>query len=527
MLEPAALDFASSVQERWDETDYLAALDRGKEAIVDGEVFQVVISRRFEMECGADPLDVYRVLRNTNPSPYMYIFSLEDADGREYSIVGSSPEALVTVTGEEVITHPIAGSRPRGKTVEADKALAEELLADEKERAEHLMLVDLSRNDLSKVCVAGTVDVTQFMEVERFSHIMHLVSTVVGKLAPTAKAYDVLKATFPAGTLSGAPKPRALRLLDELEPHRRGIYGGVVGYLDFAGDMDMAIAIRSALLREGRAYVQAGGGIVADSVNPTEALETVNKAAAPLRAVHTAGSLQQHHGRTRCPAPGQPDASRRPAQAAEPDGSGESRQAPRAPGWARKSTLVLVIAVLALAVFGTTTQTWLTVHLDPRPAGPGRSSQNGLQVQGSKAATTVTALALVALAGGLAASIAGRIARWIITAIIVLAAVGIVTAAATVLADPLAAAQGPSPPPPAISGSSVQVARHRVPRRSPSSPVPCWRLAALLIVPAGRFWKAPHQVRRRRHRRRAGRARRQPADEIDSWDRLSRGDDPT
>jgi anthranilate synthase component 1 len=291
VLEPAALDFASSVQERWDEPAYLAALDRGKEAIVDGEVFQVVISRRFEMECGASPLDVYRVLRNTNPSPYMYIFSLEDADGREYSIVGSSPEALVTVTGDDVITHPIAGSRPRGKTVETDKALAEELLTDEKERAEHLMLVDLSRNDLSKVCVAGSVDVTQFMEVERFSHIMHLVSTVVGRLAPTAKAYDVLKATFPAGTLSGAPKPRALRLLDELEPHRRGIYGGVVGYLDFAGDMDMAIAIRSALLREGRAYVQAGGGIVADSVNPTEALETVNKAAAPLRAVHTAGSL--------------------------------------------------------------------------------------------------------------------------------------------------------------------------------------------------------------------------------------------
>jgi len=291
VLAPAALDFASSVQERWDEAEYLAALDRGKEAIVDGEVFQVVISRRFEMECKASALDVYRVLRNTNPSPYMYIFSLEDAEGREYSIVGSSPEALVTVTGEEVITHPIAGSRPRGKTVEADKALAEELLADQKERAEHLMLVDLSRNDLSKVCVAGTVDVTQFMEVERFSHIMHLVSTVVGQLAPQAKAYDVLKATFPAGTLSGAPKPRALRLLDELEPHRRGIYGGVVGYLDFAGDMDMAIAIRSALLREGRAYVQAGGGIVADSVNPTEAMETVNKAAAPLRAVHTAGSL--------------------------------------------------------------------------------------------------------------------------------------------------------------------------------------------------------------------------------------------
>ncbi|KRE78701.1 anthranilate synthase component I [Arthrobacter sp. Soil763] len=303
VLTAPAADFAASVQERWDENDYLAALDRGKEAIVDGEVFQVVISRRFEMECGADPLDVYRVLRNTNPSPYMYLFNLEDATGRQYSIVGSSPEALVTVTGDEVITHPIAGSRPRGKTTEADKALAEELLADQKERAEHLMLVDLSRNDLSKVCVAGTVDVTQFMEVERFSHIMHLVSTVVGRLAPDATAYDVLKATFPAGTLSGAPKPRALRLLDELEPHRRGIYGGVVGYLDFAGDMDMAIAIRSALLREGRAYVQAGGGIVADSVNATEALETVNKAAAPMRAVHTAQSLRNITAAT-VPGPG-------------------------------------------------------------------------------------------------------------------------------------------------------------------------------------------------------------------------------
>jgi anthranilate synthase component 1 len=270
----------------------LKAVDRGKEAIVDGEVFQVVISRRFEMECNASALDVYRVLRNTNPSPYMYLYSFVDAHGLPYSIVGSSPEALVSVSGSEVITHPIAGSRPRGKSVEEDTFLAKDLLADPKERSEHLMLVDLSRNDLSKVCEPGTVDVTQFMEVERFSHIMHLVSTVVGTLSPHKSAYDVLAATFPAGTLSGAPKPRALRLLDELEPHRRGIYGGVVGYLDFAGDMDMAITIRSALLLDGMAYVQAGGGIVADSVNETEAQETVNKAAAPLRAVHAAASLR-------------------------------------------------------------------------------------------------------------------------------------------------------------------------------------------------------------------------------------------
>jgi len=292
VLQEPESSFADSVHERWDRNEYLKAIDRGKEAIVDGEVFQVVISRRFEMECSAPALDVYRVLRNTNPSPYMYLFSFEDANGGAYSVVGSSPEALVTVSGDEVITHPIAGSRPRGKTVEEDKFLAKDLLADAKERSEHLMLVDLSRNDLSKVCEPGTVDVTQFMEVERFSHIMHLVSTVVGTLAAGRSAYDVLAATFPAGTLSGAPKPRALRLLDELEPHRRGIYGGVVGYLDFAGDMDMAIAIRSALLKDGRAYVQAGGGIVADSVNETEAQETVNKAAAPLRAVYAAASLK-------------------------------------------------------------------------------------------------------------------------------------------------------------------------------------------------------------------------------------------
>ena len=291
VLQPAALDFASSVQERWDENEYLAALDRGKEAIVDGEVFQVVISRRFEMECGADPLDVYRVLRNTNPSPYMYIFSLEDAAGRQYSIVGSSPEALVTVTGEEVITHPIAGSRPRGKTVEADKALAEELLADQKERAEHLMLVDLSRNDLSKVCVAGSVDVTQFMEVERFSHIMHLVSTVVGRLAPTATAYDVLKATFPAGTLSGAPKIRAMEIIAELEPDRRGPYGGAVGYFGFDGNLDCCITIRTCFFAGNQTHVQAGAGLVADSVAESEFEETVNKAKGMIKALALARGL--------------------------------------------------------------------------------------------------------------------------------------------------------------------------------------------------------------------------------------------
>ena len=250
-----------------------------------------MVSQRFEVDTTADALDIYRVLRLTNPSPYMYLYSLQDAHGKDYSIVGSSPEALVTVNGDHVVTHPIAGSRPRGANHQDDVQHEKNLLADQKERAEHLMLVDLSRNDLSKVCVPGSVEVTQFMEVERFSHIMHLVSNVVGKLADGHDGYDVLAATFPAGTLSGAPKPRALQLLDEFEPYRRGIYGGVVGYLDFAGDMDMAIAIRSALIKGNRAYVQAGGGIVADSDLDAEALETINKSAAPLRAVWAAGTM--------------------------------------------------------------------------------------------------------------------------------------------------------------------------------------------------------------------------------------------
>jgi anthranilate synthase component 1 len=285
-------DLMKAVTHSWDEDSYRQAILRGKEAIVDGEVFQVVVSRRFELQTDADPLDVYRILRTTNPSPYMYLFNMEDTHGSRYSIVGSSPEALVTVNDRHVVTHPIAGSRPRGATYEDDLLFEKDLLADEKERAEHLMLVDLARNDLSKVCEPGTVEVSQFMEVERFSHIMHLVSNVVGRLSAGATSYDVLAATFPAGTLSGAPKPRALRLLDEMEPQRRGVYGGVVGYLDFAGDMDMAIAIRSALIKDGRAYVQAGGGIVADSDPEAESLESINKSAAPLRAVWAAGSMR-------------------------------------------------------------------------------------------------------------------------------------------------------------------------------------------------------------------------------------------
>ncbi|GAB6904065.1 anthranilate synthase component I [Kineosporia succinea] len=280
-------------RERTRREAYLDAVAAGKRAIVDGEVFQVVLSQRFDLDCPADAVEVYRVLRASNPSPYMYLYRTEDAVGRELAVVGSSPEALVKVTGGRAITHPIAGTRPRGATAGEDNDLAEELLADTKERAEHLMLVDLARNDLGKVCTAGTVEVVDFMEVERYSHVMHLVSTVEGQLAPGRSAYDVLRATFPAGTLSGAPKPRAMQLIDELEPVTRGIYGGVVGYLDVAGDMDFAIAIRTALLREGVAHVQAGAGIVADSVAEKEDEECRNKAAAVLRAVHVAATMQR------------------------------------------------------------------------------------------------------------------------------------------------------------------------------------------------------------------------------------------
>lgn len=271
--------------------EFEEAVRTGKEAIRDGEVFQVVVSQRLDLDCPASPLDVYRVLRTINPSPYMYYFQLRDAAGADFAVVGSSPETLVKVTDGQVVTFPIAGSRPRGTTPAHDAELAEELLADPKERAEHIMLVDLSRNDLVKVCEPTSVEVVELMAVKRYSHIMHICSTVVGRLRRGATALDAFTATFPAGTLSGAPKPRAIALIDELEPARRGIYGGTVGYFDFAGDMDMAIAIRTALIRAGRASVQAGGGIVADSVEALEYEESRNKAAAAVRAVQVAARL--------------------------------------------------------------------------------------------------------------------------------------------------------------------------------------------------------------------------------------------
>jgi anthranilate synthase component I len=280
------------VRRRFDRDAYLAAVETAQERIRAGDAFQVVVSQRFESDTDADALDVYRVLRATNPSPYMYLLRLTDAADRPFEIVGSSPEALVTVRDGVATTHPIAGTRWRGTDAEEDLLLEKDLLADEKERAEHLMLVDLGRNDLGRVCVPGTVKVHRFFDIERYSHVMHLVSTVSGRLRDDRSAFDAVAACFPAGTLSGAPKPKAMEIIEELEPTRRGLYGGIVGYLDFAGDADTAIAIRTGLLRDGVAHVQAGGGIVADSDPVAEDTEATNKARAVLAAVATAATLR-------------------------------------------------------------------------------------------------------------------------------------------------------------------------------------------------------------------------------------------
>jgi anthranilate synthase component 1 len=266
---------------------YKAAVETAKEHIRAGDAFQIVLSQRFSVDTDADPLDVYRTLRAKNPSPYMYLLRFDGLD-----VVGSSPEVLVKVDEGRALMHPIAGTKPRGATPEQDGQLAAELLADPKERAEHVMLVDLGRNDLGRVCAAGTVEVVDLLKIERYSHVMHLVSTVVGTVRPELSALDVLCACFPAGTLSGAPKVRAMEIIESLEPTRRGVYGGIIGYFDVAGDMDTAIAIRTVVLRDGRALVQAGAGIVADSDPATEDQECRNKAAAVLGALGAAATLR-------------------------------------------------------------------------------------------------------------------------------------------------------------------------------------------------------------------------------------------
>jgi len=269
-------DFVSGFTEQ----GYKQAVQRIKQYILDGDCMQVVLSQRLSIPFHAPPLDLYRALRGLNPSPYMYFVDMGD-----FHIVGSSPEILVRLEDGEVTVRPIAGTRRRGYTEEEDVALEEELLADPKELAEHLMLIDLGRNDAGRVSQIGTVQLTDKMLVERYSHVMHIVSNVVGKLQPDMSAMDVLRATFPAGTVSGAPKIRAMEIIDELEPIKRGVYSGAVGYLSWSGNMDTAIAIRTAVIKEGELHIQAGAGIVADSQPELEWKETMNKGRAIFRAV--------------------------------------------------------------------------------------------------------------------------------------------------------------------------------------------------------------------------------------------------
>ena len=256
------------------------AVKKAKEYIVDGDVMQVVLSQRLSIPFHSRPLNLYRALRSLNPSPYMYYLDLDD-----FYVVGSSPEILVHVENDVVTVRPIAGTRPRSDDEEKDKALELDLLADPKELAEHLMLIDLGRNDVGRIAQTGSVEVTEKMVVERYSHVMHIVSNVIGKIKPGISAVDVLRATFPAGTVSGAPKIRAMEIIDELEPVKRGVYSGAVGYLSWSGNMDTAIAIRTAVIKDEMLHIQAGAGIVYDSVPRNEWDETMNKGRAVFRAV--------------------------------------------------------------------------------------------------------------------------------------------------------------------------------------------------------------------------------------------------
>ena len=279
------------VHSRTTEADFLAAVERAQEHIAAGDIFQAVLSQRFDVEPGVDPFSIYRSLRVVNPSPYMYFLRLELGEQADMThIVGSSPELLVRVTSRRVEYRPIAGTRPRAADEEEDRRIGEELLADEKERAEHVMLVDLGRNDVGRVSEFGSVRVRELMHVERYSHVMHIVSAIEGRLRAELDAVDALRACFPAGTLSGAPKIRAMEIIEELEPARRGIYGGAILYADYSGNLDSCIAIRTLLLQGTQGSVQAGAGIVADSVPEREHEECWNKARAVLRAIERARS---------------------------------------------------------------------------------------------------------------------------------------------------------------------------------------------------------------------------------------------
>ena len=283
-LENLYADADTVIQENDFQSDftqeaYESAVEKIKEYTLAGDIMQVVPSQRMAIDFDAKPINLYRALRNLNPSPYMYILNLED-----FHIVGSSPEILARLEAGTITVRPIAGTRPRGKTDAEDSVLEAELLSDPKELAEHLMLIDLGRNDTGRISEIGSVELTDKMVVERYSHVMHIVSNVIGKIKSGRTAIDVLRATLPAGTLSGAPKIRAMEIIDELEPVKRGVYGGAIGYLSWKGDMDTAIAIRTAVIKDGKLYIQAGGGVVADSVPRLEWEETMNKARAMFRA---------------------------------------------------------------------------------------------------------------------------------------------------------------------------------------------------------------------------------------------------
>ncbi len=290
-LRPSKDGKKLKVKHRTRKQDFLSAVEKIREYIVAGDVFQTVLSQRFDIDPGVNTFQVYRALRTVNPSPYLYFlrFALEGNEALE--IAGSSPELLVKVNNGKIEYRPIAGTRPRGATEEADDELAREMMADEKERAEHVMLVDLGRNDVGRVSDFGSVKVDKLMYVERYSHVMHIVSKIDGKLRPDLTAVDALRACFPAGTLSGAPKVRAMEVIEELEPARRGVYGGAVLYADFSGNLDSCIAIRSLTVKDGKGYVQAGAGIVADSVPELEYEESINKSQAVIRAIERARNL--------------------------------------------------------------------------------------------------------------------------------------------------------------------------------------------------------------------------------------------
>ena len=283
LAPPPSQGNAAVVESNFTQPLYEEAVEKCVEYIYDGDVIQVVNSQRFSRKTDANPFQVYRALRGVNPSPYMYYLHLD-----EFDIIGAAIETVAKVEDGIVATHPIAGTRPRGKTSEEDAALEQELKTSEKQRAEHIMLVDLGRNDIGRVSIPGTVEVTQLMDVERFSHVMHLVSHVEGRLKPELSSYDALRSCFPAGTVSGAPKIRAMEIISELEGEKRGPYGGAVGYFSFSGNMDTALVLRTGIYKDGIMYVQAGGGVVADSVAEDEYMETIHKSSAVLRAIDIA-----------------------------------------------------------------------------------------------------------------------------------------------------------------------------------------------------------------------------------------------